>query len=293
MSPPRTPVVLGIDARVGATTLAAALHAHDGGHGGGAADVVVCSGTDESLRRAELLGFDTLRPLLAVVAAGTGPGRLRHAGRRYASVTLLPYVERWRGLAEPGDEVAMLLGQPPEHLPPALRAYADGLRVLAAGMLGSGQLRRERPPAVRRDAVPTPRRGPRAVADPPGVLTPGQPPASPSPPPAPVGTDHDGEFVPPQRCASPPSTLATGRTAADQPRVPQQRSAPPATAAPHRARSSADRDRVLVPRQRSAPPPAPTPGGPGRLPTSPPRSAGPMADRPDGDPREPAPSGTR
>lgn len=173
MSPPRTPVVLGVGQGIGATTLAAALHAHDGGQRDVAADVVVCGGTEESLRRAEALGLGVTRPLLAVVAAGPEgmPGRLRHTGRRYASTTVLPHVGRWRGLAGPTEEIATLLGLRPELLTPALRAYADGLREIAAGLLRSGLLRHDRPPVVARPVL-VPR--PAAVANPATITVPQQ-----------------------------------------------------------------------------------------------------------------------
>jgi hypothetical protein len=161
--PPRTPVVLGVTPGCGATTLARALHAHDGGQRDVAADVIVCAGTEESMRRAETLAIGAERPLLAVVLTGSGSGpgrpRLRLAGRRYATVVVVPHVARWAGRSASPDDVATLLGIKPERLPREQRAAAAAIRAVATALVGTGLLERPRPPVVAR---PLPSRGPEA-----------------------------------------------------------------------------------------------------------------------------------
>lgn len=152
MTTSRTPVVLGLHRATGTTTVAAALHAHDGGSRAAAADLVLCAGTEESLLRAGALAVGGARPWLAVVMVGAGRaparGRLRLASRRCAGFTLLPHVGPWAGLTRPVDDLPMVLGLRPDQVPPPLRAYAAGLRAIAAGLVRTGLLDQARPPVV-------------------------------------------------------------------------------------------------------------------------------------------------
>jgi hypothetical protein len=165
---PRTPVVLGVTPGCGATTLARALHAHDGGPRDAAADVIVCAGTEESLRRAEMLAVGAERPLLAVVLTGSGPAparpRLRLAGRRYATVVVVPHVARWASRSASPVDVATLLGIRPERLPREQRSAAAAIRALATALVGTGLLDRPRPPVVARPLPTRGREAPRPLA---------------------------------------------------------------------------------------------------------------------------------
>jgi 2-polyprenyl-6-methoxyphenol hydroxylase-like FAD-dependent oxidoreductase len=126
----RPPVVVGLGSGVGASTVAAALHALDGTDRDGSADVVVCADGGASLLRAEALvtAGSGPRPVLGIVQDRDAPGparvRLRALESRFGTVVLLPHVERWRDLTHPPEEATALLGQQAEHLPRPLRSYA-------------------------------------------------------------------------------------------------------------------------------------------------------------------------
>ena len=157
---PRVPVVTGLGRGVGTSTVAAALHARDGGTWASAADIVVCHAGGESLRAAELLRLAPfgLRPVLAVVRRGAAPGasraRLSRLEGRFAAVLTLPHVPRWQVLDNSLDDAGELLAQPRERLPPALQGYAAAMHGLAAAVLRTGQLVRPVPPVVIRPARP-------------------------------------------------------------------------------------------------------------------------------------------
>lgn len=164
MSGLRPPVVAGVGGGVGTTTLAAALRGHDGGRQRvGAADILVCRGTLDSLCRAaavlEHAGPEP-RPVLAVTldgvrARGAVRGRLQLLGSGTGAVVLLPHVGRWRTIPDPVPEATNLLVEPLDRLPRPLRAYAAALRELAGAVAASGRLH---PPAGHVGAPPT---GPR------------------------------------------------------------------------------------------------------------------------------------
>lgn len=147
----RVPVVVGLGRGVGTSTVAAALHAHEGDERDPAADVVVCA--DPQRAAAVVTGPTGRLPLLAVT--GAGHPRLRAVESRFGAVVLLPRVERWAGLVRPSDELALLLGQPYDHLPRPLQDYAGAMRLLAGALVRSGLLTDPAPPRVLR---------PRAVA---------------------------------------------------------------------------------------------------------------------------------
>lgn len=156
----RTPLIAGLSGGAGASTLAAALHALDGGRLAGpvcgGADVLVCrSGDGLHLAAATVCPQPGPPPVLVVtmdpVTAGPDPStdaRLRALARRFGAVVMLPQVARWHGRAVPLDEAAAVLAQPAAHLPRAVRAYAAALREIAAALVASGQLLRATPPAV-------------------------------------------------------------------------------------------------------------------------------------------------
>lgn len=152
MSAPRTPRVLGLHRGAGTTTVARALHADDGGSRGVGADLVVCTGTEESLLCAGALAVGGARPWLAVVVLEPGrvpdEARLLLAARRCAGCTLLPHVGLWLGRTQPADDLSMLLGLRPDQLASTVRAYAAGLRAIAAGLVNSGLLDQARAPVV-------------------------------------------------------------------------------------------------------------------------------------------------
>ncbi len=293
------PVVLGLGPRVGARTLATALHAYDedlagmaaplrgaahlapldaashpacavrgprvgAGASGGtcrmAADVAVCSGDDASLRRAEALRG---APVLVVVLVADGPppsrARQRELGLRHGAVAVLPYVPHWAGLADAPDEAAVLLAQSPEHLPPVLRAYAGGLRLVVTALMRGGHLHRPEPPpliwapcapgprqpafpvAHRPAPAPSPARGPR-----PPHLAPATAPTrhvrSPQASPRTRGVDGGGDGP---VAGSPPS-------AAGPPRVPSGQAARAGARPPDRAaRGEAPADHGRAPSVQS------------------------------------------
>lgn len=181
MSPMRVPVVVGLDRRVGTTTVAAGLHAQDAGHlepgqrdsgqrdsgrhdsarRAARADIVVCGSDAAALARAGSLVLDPAgpRPVLAV-AGHSVRARLHALGARFGSVVVMPQVLRWHDLGHPLDDVGTLLGQPPDHLPLPLRAYATALRAIATAVLASGQLEHPAAPATSRPSPVELRRGP-------------------------------------------------------------------------------------------------------------------------------------
>ena len=146
----RVPVVVGLGRGVGTSTVAAALHAHEGTDRDTAADVVVC--TDPEQAAAVTPVRSGRLPLLVVTGDGhaPAPGRLWAVESRFGAVVLLPRVERWAGLAQPADELTTLLGQPYDHLARPLQDYAGALRLLAAALVRSGQLMVPTPPSVLR-----------------------------------------------------------------------------------------------------------------------------------------------
>jgi hypothetical protein len=158
---------------VGASTVAAALHADEHGEraaaarpagAGDAQDVIVCAGDQSSLRRAE--GAPPATVLLVVLVDDDPPptrARQRELGRRHGLVVVLPHVRAWAGLARVPADAAALLASPPDQLPPTLRAYARGLRLAVAALL-------QAPPARRTHAA--------AYPGSPGGLTPSAPPTS-------------------------------------------------------------------------------------------------------------------
>lgn len=155
MTAPRLPVVAGITAGAGASTVATALHGIDGGvaRTASCADVlVVRADTASAQRLARLLECPvparTARPVVAVVAdppAPTSstcaiPATLSRAAVHTSQVVALPPVRALREGTLPGPQLAMLLAREPERLPAALRAFADALRELAAALVAGGRL---------------------------------------------------------------------------------------------------------------------------------------------------------
>jgi hypothetical protein len=176
----RRPVIVGLAAGDGATTLAAALHAHDGGRlearAARGADIVVCR--QASLRQAATLVCAPARPrpLLAVTLppgdeqepAGD-PHEALH--QRFGAVVALPYVAHWHHIATARHDAAAVLAQPPEQLISPLREHAAALRALVAALVGSGLLARPVPPLLARPtdrsrAIPVPAMRPAERASP-------------------------------------------------------------------------------------------------------------------------------
>lgn len=150
VAPPRAPVVVGLWPRVGAGTVAAALHADEAAPGTMAADIAVCAGDDASLRRAEsLCGASVL--LVVLVEHGPPPSgaRRRALARSHGVVAVLPHVPHWTGLADVPDEAATVLARHPDGLPPALRDYAGALRHTVGALVRGGGLTGPPPPNLR------------------------------------------------------------------------------------------------------------------------------------------------
>lgn len=166
MSTVRRPVIVGLAAGDGATTLAAALHAHDGGRlearAARGADIVVCR--QASLRQAATLVCAPTRPR-PILAVTLGPGDehepadgLHHAlHQRFEAVVALPHVAQWHQLTTTHHDAAAVLAQPPEQLTSPLREQAAALRALVAALVGSGLLARPIPPLLARPSTDLPR----------------------------------------------------------------------------------------------------------------------------------------
>jgi hypothetical protein len=155
----RAPVLGGLTAGAGTSTLAAALHARDVGRVDGREpawlDALVCRPDPRSLREALALGArcPLPRPVLAVTGGQRSPDRLalRALNAQFRAVVLLPEVERWRG-RDALAEAAAVLAEPDGALAEPLPDYAAALRQLVAAVRdGGGLARTTRPPLV---AVP-------------------------------------------------------------------------------------------------------------------------------------------
>ena len=166
MSTVRRPVIVGLAAGDGTTTLAASLHAHDGGRlearAARGADIVVCR--QASLRQAATLVCAPARPrpLLAVIldpgdepepAGGFHPA----LHQRFEAVVALPHVVQWHHLTKTHHDAAVVLAQPPEQLTSPLREHAAALRALVAALVGSGLLASRVPPLLARPSTDLPR----------------------------------------------------------------------------------------------------------------------------------------
>ena len=157
----RPPVIAGVGGGVGTTTVAVALRGSDESRGADTADILVCRGTLDSLRRAAAV-LDRLgagpRPVLAVTLDGTrvprGPlrARLQLLEPAVSAVVLLPHVGGWRTVADPLPEVARLLVDPADRVPRPLRRYTAALRELADAVAASGRLQAPPSPVRRPDA---------------------------------------------------------------------------------------------------------------------------------------------
>lgn len=166
----RAPVIAGIGAGAGTTTVATALHGLDGGIAVAPADhvdvLVWRSGGASPGRLEEFVGATPAgaraRLVLAVVLDDTAVGRALPAVGRYpfAHVALLPHVAALRDRNLPRSEVATLLARRPEQLGGPLRAYVDALRELAGAVVAGGGLaaRTPRGPELWRGLAPVERR---------------------------------------------------------------------------------------------------------------------------------------
>ena len=153
----RRPIVAGLTPGAGTSTLAAALHGHDGGtlHGRpDRLDVLVCRCDERSLWRVGALATEATRPVLALALdpagrglAGYDPALRARLGARFGGVVVLPGVPRWRD-RDARAEAAVVLGKPGHTLSRPLRTYAAALRQLTAALLGTGALNRATAPLV-------------------------------------------------------------------------------------------------------------------------------------------------
>lgn len=169
----RVPVVAGVTAGVGTTTVAAALHGLDGGVvadcvdgpaarrltdlPAGGVDVLVCRGDAASLHRLAVL-VGTAGPVDPVARPGPVLAVMLDAGvtdtmargriladlwplrPRSGRVTVLPYVATLQGKDVSRTHLGMLLGRRPEQLGSGLRRFADAVRGLAATLVAAGVL---------------------------------------------------------------------------------------------------------------------------------------------------------
>lgn len=186
MTPLRAPMVAGLAAGAGTTTVATALRGHDGGScptTGGAvprADVLLCRGEPGSMHRLATRlgsaarspapqGSAARRPLLVVsLVDDPPPAGLWVLAQLVGQVIVLPHVPALREGSIRPAHLAALLAWRPERLDGPLRTYADALRALAGMLVVSGALTRPvRPasgPELWRGLVPVERRPAAAVA---------------------------------------------------------------------------------------------------------------------------------
>jgi len=147
----RAPLVVGLSRRLGTSTLAAALHATDGGllapGTAGEADIVLCLADEPTLRHVALLAYAPTGPRPVLVVAGAA-APVRAGG--FGAVVALPHVRRWAGAPDARGEAAAALAFPPEELPHDVAAYAAALHGLVHALTGSQLLRRSAPPLVSR-----------------------------------------------------------------------------------------------------------------------------------------------
>jgi hypothetical protein len=192
---PRIPLVAGIEPGAGTSTLAAALHAEDGGVLAQHADIVVCRATPASLRAAAAVACPISGPRPVLVVTGVPvPGALPGAvPTRFGSVVELPRVERWAGSDAAVTEAADVLSGPPN----GLRPYVEALRSVVAALLGSGLLDTAAPPMVIRARPAEPWRGLRPPPQPLG--------RHPITPPVASGTDVRPRHRLPESAPCPPA----------------------------------------------------------------------------------------
>jgi hypothetical protein len=173
----RRPVIVGLSRRTGTSTLAAALHATDGGllrpGTAGEADVLLCPADEPSLRHAATLACAPAgrRPVLVLAQAPGPPAPSPRAPHGFAAVLTLPHLARWSGPAGTCPDhratAASVLAFPPDSLPPDVASYAAALRRVVGVLTGSGLLG-QAPSLVSRPATSVLRHGlqplPRSVA---------------------------------------------------------------------------------------------------------------------------------
>jgi hypothetical protein len=178
----RRPVVRGLSRRTGTSTLAAALHATDGGllrpGTAGEVDVLLCPADAPSLRHAAGLACAPSgpHPVLVLAEAPGAPAAPPRPAHGFAAALTLPHLARWVGThADTRAAAGAVLAFPPEALPPDVAAYAAALHRVVDVLTGSGVLDRPSPPAVSRPAATVLRRGlqPRPVAAPTPLRTAG------------------------------------------------------------------------------------------------------------------------
>ncbi|WP_214401190.1 hypothetical protein [Pseudonocardia lacus] len=225
----RSPLVAGIDAGVGTSTLAAALHARDGGVLAGEADVVVCAATEESLRAAATVACPGSGPRPVLVVTGGPPAApVPPAVRtRYCAVVELPRIDDWATAA------ADVLGVPTDRLSPPLRSYAEALQTLVSALLGGGLLAASGPPMVIRPRKAEPWRGAalHAVGLPDDLTAPARPrrpAAAPSRTPGRHRAEQPHHPAPPDENRSRPDSAERRQTRTTRPprRLTDARSAP-------------------------------------------------------------------
>ena len=166
----RPPVIVGLTPGAGASTLAAALHAHDGGplvpRTAREADIVVVRGDPVGLRRLAAVACapEGPPPVLAVVAAPRHRIALPPSTvARFSGVAVLPWVSTWSGRPGPPAVAPDVLALRDDQLPGPLPAYAAALRRLVAAVIGAGLLVRSTPPQVALPRAPALWRGLRPV----------------------------------------------------------------------------------------------------------------------------------
>ncbi|TQM06220.1 hypothetical protein [Pseudonocardia kunmingensis] len=173
MSAVRRPVIVGLARGAGTSTLAAALHATDGGllrpGAAGEADVLLCPSDAASVGHAARLARAPAgpRPVLVLAQAPGPPAAPPRAIHGFAAVLALPHLARWAGTDDRATAAAVL-AFPPDALPPDVASYAAALRRVVDVLTGSGMLDRLAPPLVSRPAAAVLRIGlqplPRPVA---------------------------------------------------------------------------------------------------------------------------------
>jgi hypothetical protein len=158
MTTPRRPVVAGITAGAGTSTVATVLHGIDAATATSTADILVSRDDATSLVRLARTLLNPTRPVVAVVLGtddvdlpvhlhGTRGGMLA-ALCPAAHVVVVPYVAALDQGRVPADHLPLLLARDPRTLPGTLRACAAALREVAVALVAAGGLTRNAGPAL-------------------------------------------------------------------------------------------------------------------------------------------------
>ncbi|MGH3827343.1 MAG: hypothetical protein ACRDQX_09245 [Pseudonocardiaceae bacterium] len=139
----RRPLVCGVAGGVGTSTIAAALHAQDGGvYHDGPADIIVCRTTSTSITLAHrVVSTVTGMPVLVVVADGplrpppAVRARLTMVRPHITALVAMPYIPHWREIDEALEQAKLVTRVPRDQVPKLLRPWTAALLQLGDAVL--------------------------------------------------------------------------------------------------------------------------------------------------------------